>query len=263
MRALGGALAVWLREFTVFKRETSRVISAVLQPLMWILLFGGGLGGSVGRGASVALPAGIDYQQYIFPGILMMSVLFSSVFYGMYLVWDRKIDVLKAVLVSPVPRPAIFLGKVLGGCTDVLIQSAILLVVGAVILRLPLGRYALAILPSLGVILLAAMGTVSIGLTIGSRFESMEGFQVVGTFVNFPLFFLSGALFPLGAALRASQPLLFHLAHADPITYPVDALRGILFGANLFPMALDLAVMVGFAAVMVAIGGFAFGRMRL
>jgi len=119
-RDLAGVYAVWLREFIVFKRETSRVISAMVQPLLWTFLFGGGMGGSVAReGAAADIPAGLTYQQYIFPGILIMSALFTSMYYGLYIVWDRKIDVLKEILVSPVSRIAIFFGKVLGGCMDV------------------------------------------------------------------------------------------------------------------------------------------------
>jgi ABC-2 type transport system permease protein len=263
-RELAGVHAVWLREFTVFKRETSRVVSALVQPLMWIFLFGGGLGGSVAREGSVAdLPAGLTYQQFIFPGVLMMSALFTSLYYGLYIVWDRKIDVLKEILVSPVSRTAIFFGKVLGGCTDVLIQSCVLLALGYFILGRPGTGYLLHLAPALGVVFLAAVGTVSIGLCLGSLFESLEGFQVVTTFIAFPLFFLSGALYPLGETLREAQPALYAAARLDPVTYPVDALRGILLHANGFPMALSLAVMGAFAAAMVALGGFAFNRMKL
>jgi ABC-2 type transport system permease protein len=263
-RELAGVHAVWLREFTVFKRERSRVVSALVQPLMWIFLFGGGLGGSAAGGANALdLPAGLPYQQYIFPGVLMMSALFTSLYYGLYIVWDRKIDVLKAVLVSPVSRTAIFFGKVLGGCTDVVIQSAVLLVLGYFILGRPGPGYALSIPAALGVVLLASVGTVSIGLLLGSLFESLEGFQVVITFIAFPLYFLSGALYPVGEALRESQPLLYYASRLDPVTYPVDALRGILLDANRFHPMTALAVMAAFAVVMVAAGARAFNRMKL
>jgi ABC-2 type transport system permease protein len=263
-RELAGVFAVWLREFTVFKREKSRVISAIAQPLMWIFLFGGGLGGGAHRGVTApGIPPGIGYQQYIFPGILMMSALFTSIFYGLYIVWDRKIDVLKAVLVSPVSRTSIFFGKVLGGCTDVLIQASILLVIGYFILGRPGAGYFAHVPQALAVIFVAAVGTVSIGLCLGSLFESMEGFQVVSTFLTFPLFFLSGALYPLDASLRHAQPVLYHLARLDPIAYPVDTLRGLLLGANLFDPWLNLTVMGVFAVSMVALGGAMFNRMKL
>jgi ABC-2 type transport system permease protein len=263
-RELAGIAAVWLREFTVFKREKARVISALAQPLMWIFMFGGGLGGSVQRGGGAeGIPPAVSYQQFIFPGILIMSGLFTSIFYGLYIVWDRKIDVLKAVLVSPVSRTSIFFGKVLGGCTDVLIQAAMLLLIGYFVLGQPGTAYFVRVPLALGVIFLSAVGTVSVGLCLGSLFESMEGFQVVSTFLTFPLFFLSGALYPLGDTLRRSQPFLYLLARLDPVTYPVDALRGLLLGASRFGGSLDLAVIALFAASMVALGGFMFNRMKL
>jgi ABC-2 type transport system permease protein len=263
-RELAGVYAVWLRELIVFKRETSRVVSSMVQPLLWIVLFGGGLGGSVAReGAVAGLPPGLSYQHFIFPGILMMSALFSSMYYGLYIVWDRKIDVLKEVLVSPVSRTAIFFGKVLGGCTDVAIQSVVLLVIGYAALGLPGDDLPLRIPLALGTILLATIGTVSIGLFLGTLFESLEGFQVVTTFIAFPLFFLSGALYPVGDALRESRPALYVAARLDPVTYAVDALRGILLGAHQVHPATALAVLGAFAGLMVAVGGYAFNRMRL
>ncbi len=263
-RQLAGVHAVWLREFIVFKREKARVISAIAQPLIWIFLFGGGLGGAGGREGSVAdLPPGANYQQFIFPGMVIMSTVFTSMFYGLYIVWDRKIDVLKEVLVAPVSRTAVFFGKVLGGCTDVLIQSAVLLIVGYFILDRPGTSYLSAMLPALGIVFLTAVGTVSIGLALGTLFESFEGFQVVSTFLSFPLFFLSGALYPLGETLERTRPFLFHAARFDPITYAVDALRGLLLDANRNAIGLDALVLVAFAFVMVGLGGAAFRRMRL
>jgi ABC-2 type transport system permease protein len=258
MGELAGIHAVWLREFTVFKREKSRVVSALVQPLMWIFLFGGGVG--AGTAGSVD---GVPYQRFIFPGILMMSALFSSLFYGLYIVWDRKIDVLKEVLVSPVSRTSIFFGKVLGGCTDVVIQSTVLLSIGYFLLGMPGPAYLLSMAASLGIVFLAAIGTVSIGLTLGSLFESLEGFQVVITFLAFPLFFLSGALYPLDAPLAASQPVLYAVASVNPITYSVGLLRGALVGVQSVHPAVGLAVVGGFGALMVSVGGFAFNRMKL
>jgi len=264
MGDLGGVYAVWLREFTVFKREKSRVVSALVQPLMWIFLFGGGIGGSFSGSASgLGLPPGYTYQQFIFPGIVMQSALFSSMFFGLYIVWDRKIDVLKEVLVSPVSRPAIFFGKVLGGCTDVMIQTSVLLVIGYFLLGMPGPGYAGTFLLALGVVFLAAIGTVSIGLTLGSLFESLEGFQVVITFLAFPLFFLSAGLFPLNPALQTAQPAIFYVAHGNPITYPVDALHAVILGWSAFHPAVSVAVTAGFALLMVGVGTLAFNRMKL
>ncbi len=112
--------ALWLRELMVFRREKSRVITSIFNPILWIFVFGGGLGSSVNIG-------GLNYQVFVYPGILAMTVLFTSVFYGVYIVWDRRIDILKEVLVAPLSRTTIFVGKVLGGCTDAMLQAFIVL----------------------------------------------------------------------------------------------------------------------------------------
>jgi ABC-2 type transport system permease protein len=247
MRELNAMVAVWRREFIVFRREVSRVISSIVSPLMWLLLFGAGLGSTVQVGHE-------GYQSFIFPGIVVMATLFTSTFYGVYIIWDRKIDVLKAVLVAPVSRVAIFFGKVLGGCTDALLQAAVLLVVGLFFVSYtPLG-----LLAALGIVLLTSIGFVALGLAIGAFFESLEGFQLIGTFVVFPLFFLSGALYPLDDVPR----WLLVLARFDPVTYAVDALRAVMLGTSAFSLPLDLAVLAGFAAATVLVGSVAFGRMK-
>ena len=215
---------------------------------MWLVLFGSGLSGSVTVG-------GAGYQTFIFPGIVIMSVLFTSVFYGVYIIWDRKIDVLKAVLVAPVSRLAIFFGKVLGGCTDALLQSTVIILLGFFFVSFtPLG-----LLLSFVVVVLTAIGFVALGLALGAFFESLEGFQLIGTFLVFPVYFLSGALFPLDDRLPA---WLRVVARFDPATYAVDATRYAMLGTAVFPVWLDLAVLFGFSATMVVLGSLAFSRMK-
>jgi ABC-2 type transport system permease protein len=247
MSELDGVLAVWRRELIVFKREVSRVVSSIVSPLMWLLLFGSGVGSAVNVG-------GQDYQAFIFPGIVIMSVLFTSIFYGVYIIWDRKIDVLKAILVAPVSRVSIFFGKVLGGCTDALLQSTVLIGIGFFFVSYTPAGLALSLL----VVLLTAIGFVALGLAIGAFFESLEGFQLIGTFLTFPLFFLSGALYPLDnvpAWLRA-------LSIVDPVTYAVDATRYAMLGRSTFSPVLDLAALAAFGLVTVLVGSVAFSRMK-
>ncbi|MBI5489149.1 MAG: ABC transporter permease [Deltaproteobacteria bacterium] len=247
MSELGAVVAVWRREFIVFRREVSRVVSSIVSPLMWLFLFGAGVGGTVEVG-------GEHYQAFIFPGIVIMATLFTSMFYGVYIIWDRKIDVLKAVLVAPVSRVAIFFGKVLGGCTDALLQAVVLLLVGLFFVSYtPLGLLAAA-----GIVLLTSIAFVALGLGIGAFFESLEGFQLIGTFVVFPLFFLSGALYRLDQV----PGWLRVLSRVDPVTYAVDALRGVLLGLNVFPLSLDVAILAAFAALAVLGGSLSFGRMK-
>jgi ABC-2 type transport system permease protein len=253
---IGGIAAIWYREWKVFLREKSRIVASAVNPVLWLLVFGGGLG------RSVSIP-GTDYQAFIFPGILAQATLFSSIFFGVYIVWDRKIDFLKEVLVAPISRTSMFIGKVVGGATDSVVQSIILLVLGALLgeagaipgLHPTPGRFAFA----LAILGLTTASLVSVGLIIGSLMESPEGFQLVSSFVLFPTFFLSGALFPLDRLPRWLSPLVL----LDPLTYAVDALRQVILGASHFGLPLDLAVMTGFTAVVIALGSAAFRRMKV
>jgi len=253
---LSGILAVWYREWKVYQREKSRIVASLVNPVLWLVVFGGGLG------ASVTI-AGGNYQSFIFPGILAQAVLFSSIFFGVYIVWDRKIDFLKEVLVAPISRTGIFVGKVLGGATDAAVQSLMLLVLGVVLARLGavpgLRLTPITMVLAMLVLLLTTISLVSIGLIIGSQMDSPEGFQLISSFFLFPTFFLSGALFPLDRL----PPWLKPLVSLDPLTYSVDALRHLLLGASYHPMAIDVLVMVGMAMVTITIGTFAFERMRV
>lgn len=127
MSQLSGLYAIWLREVKVFFREYSRLIGSVLTPLLWLVVVGKGIGASIEDEESFG---GYGYDTFIFPGILCMTVLFQSVFYGLYIVWDRKIDFLKEVLAAPLHRSTIFLGKVLGGVTDSMVQVTIIVILG-------------------------------------------------------------------------------------------------------------------------------------
>ena len=248
MSRFEGIYALWLREFKVFTRERSRVVTSIFTPILWIFVFGGGLGSAVDIGD-------VNYQVFIYPGILAMSVLFSSVFFGTYIVWDRKIDILKEVLVAPLSRTSIFVGKVLGGCTDSMIQAFIMLLIS-----FALGVYLSpsAILLAILLLFLLALSLVSTGLIIGSLMESPEGFNMIVSFLVFPLFLFSGALFPL-----ENLPLwLRAMTYIDPVTYGVDGLRTVIIGVSQFPLYLDLGVLAGFAAVMFTIGTRAFERMK-
>jgi ABC-2 type transport system permease protein len=247
-KELLGVYAVWWREFKVFQREKSRIVSSIVQPLMWLFLFGTSIGASVNM-------ASVDYQDYIYPGVLTMSVLFGSVFFGLYIVWDRKIDVLKAILVAPVSRISIFLGKVLGGCTDVTIQIIILFMFSFLFPSIDPWGIPLALL----LLLITSVALVSLGLALGSLLESLEGFQVISAFLVFPLFFLSGALYPVNDKLPG---WLKELVVLNPLTYAVDGVRGALLHVHVFPFYLDLGVITFFAATMFALGSILFARMK-
>jgi len=251
-----GIYALWYREFKVFLREKSRIVSSIINPILWFLIIGGGIGSSISFGK-------INYQTFIFPGILIQTALFSSIFFGVYIVWDKKIDFLKEVLVAPISRTSIFVGKILGGSTDALIQISILLVIGVAFVQTGiitgLNLSIASVLTSMAFMFVAIVGLVSIGLIIGSQMESPEGFQLISSFLIFPMFFLSGALFPINNL----PPWIATFTFLDPMTYAVDGLRGVLVGISQFQIYFDFLVVSAFSFVMVLIGIFAIKRMKL
>ena len=264
MSEMKGIYALWYRETKVFLRERSRVISSIINPLLWLLIIGGGLGSAVSFG-------GVNYQTFIYPGVLIQTALFSSVFFGVYIVWDKKVDFMKEVLVAPMRRTSLFVGKILGGSTDTLLQILILFAIGFIFtfvgimpgLHLTVSSIAI----SLAFLLMTTIGLVSIGLILGSQMESPEGFQLIISFLVFPLFFLSGSLFPITNLPNWLAPFIF----MNPVTYAVDGIRTILIGEQekviigaiqLSPM-LDFMIVTLFSIIMIGIGTYAFKKMKL
>lgn len=243
-------VGMWRREVVTYLRETSRVVSSIVSPLMWIAIVGIG----IDRGLRPELAGGINYLEFLVPGIVAQAIMFSTIFYGLYIVWDRKMDVLKAVLVTPVPRSVVFLGKVLGGATQAIIEGAIMLVIALFFIT-----YFWWNVPALlGVVVLTAVLFTSMGLALGSFFESFEGFRMTSSFLAFPMFFLSGALFPIDDL----PAWLTWFVIVNPLTYSVDALRGLMVGVHVYPYAQSLLVLSGFTFAMVLIGGVSFHRMK-
>jgi len=245
---LSGFYALWYREIKVFTREKSRIISSLFTPILWLGVFGGGLGSAVSL-------SGVNYETFIFPGILAMTILFTSVFFGLYIVWDKKIDFFKEVLVAPLSRTTIFMGKTVGGSVDSLIQGGAMLIFGLFIGV----HYTLqSLLAILGFMFVLAVMLVSVGLILGSNMESVEGFQLISSFLIFPMFFFSGTLFPTNNL----PPYLLALTMIDPVTYAVDGLRGLMLGTSAFPIPLDFAVMLIYTSIMVALGVLSFKRLK-
>jgi len=256
MSELKGIYALWYRETKVFLRERSRVISSIINPLLWLLIIGGGLGSAVSFG-------GVNYQAFIYPGVLIQTALFSSVFFGVYIVWDKKEDFMKEVLVAPMRRTSLFVGKILGGSTDTLLQILILFFIGIVFtisgVMPGLHFSVFSVIISLAFLLVVTVGLVSVGLIIGSQMESPEGFQVIISFLIFPLFFLSGALFPITNLPAWLAPFIF----VNPVTYAVDGIRGVLVGISRFSLLFDFALVCLFALIMILLGTYAFKKMKI
>jgi ABC-2 type transport system permease protein len=252
MSELRGIYTLWLREVKRYAREKARLISSFVQPLIWLVIFGSGL-----RLTALGLSK-VTYQQFIFPGIVGQTLLFTSMFMGISVIWDREFGFLKEILVAPISRISVFIGKVLGGSTDAVIQGSFVFVFSFLVsVRVSISAF----LFSLPIMLLITFGMVSVGLTIASLMESLESFGVIQTFVNLPLFFLSGALFPIGNFPK----WLGWISVIDPLTYGVDALRiTILQGAWLpnYPLPYDILALVGFGLAMISVGTVIFGRRR-
>jgi len=247
---LDGIYGVWLREFKVFLRERERIIGAIFTPLLWMVAFGGGLGASVSIGE-------YNYQQFVFPGTVAMATLFASMFYGVYLVWDKKLDFFKEVLVAPLSRASIFVGKAAGGITISLIEGAIIVVLGMLIAGVAISP--VLFLQALFVIFTLSLGITALGLTIGARMKSPDGFNLIISFVIWPLFILSGAFFPL----ENLPSYLQIVTQLNPVTYGVDALRGVMLGATHYGILFDLGALWLFNIVAAIVGAIEFGRMKL
>ncbi len=252
MSELRGIYTLWLREVKRYTREKTRLISSFIQPLLWLIIFGSGM-----RFASTGL-AGIDYQKFIFPGIVCQTLLFTSIFMGISVIWDREFGFLKEIMVAPISRVSVFVGKMLGGSTDAVIQGSFVFVFSFLVaIHVGIDTF----LISLPIMLLITFGMVSVGLTLASLMESLESFGVIQTFVNLPLFFLSGALFPLSAF----PPWLGWVSIVDPLTYGVDALRITILKEAwipIRPLYYDLRTLVLFDVAMIVVGTVIFGRTK-
>lgn len=256
MTEIRGLYTLWLREIKRYVRDRTRLVGSIVQPLLWLVIFGVGIGKTVG-GSN--LP-GISYQELIFPGIIGQTLLFTSMFMGISVIWDKEFGFMKEILVAPISRFSIFLGKMIGDSTDALIQGSIVVILGLALgIKISLGAF-LAAVP---IMLLITFGLTSLGLTIASFMGSLESYGAVQSFVNLPMFFLSGALFQLSLLPTWMQTL----SKANPLTYGVDALRTVFLGDSWKPyqvasLWIDVLIVGIFALIMIVVGTWAFSRMK-
>ena len=241
---------MWLRELRRYTRSRAQIIASLGQPLLYLLALGFGLGPifeKAGQGS---------YLQFVAPGVIAMSILFTSVFSGIGMLWDRQFGFLKETLVAPVPRIQVMIGRTLGGATVAVIQGMLIAVICLIaglrvhnLSSIPLAFFFMG---------LTAFVFASLGMAIGSILEDMQGFQLVMNFLVLPIFFLSGALFPL-----TNLPLVLKwITHIDPLTYGVDALRGTLTGAAHFSLTLDTLVLCALATIFITMGAYLFSRIQ-
>lgn len=260
---------VWRRELIRFSRNRLRIITALVQPVLFLFVLGTGLSSLMGHGLG---SASSDFQTFMFPGVVAMTVLFTAIFSAVSIVWDREFGFLREMLVAPVRRGALVVGKCAGGATVATIQAIIMLALAGLV-HVPYSP--VLIFTLVGEMLLAAITITALGTALASRMAQVESFQVVMQFVVLPLFFLSGALFPL----RSLPTWLAILTKFDPLAYVVDPMRravfahvhttptvralfsgGVTWNGWTVPIGLELALVAVIGVVLLAIAIVAFGR---
>src|SRR5580658_8768074 len=209
---------VWRRELIRFRTDRLRAITALIQPVLFLFVLGTGLGALAGR----SLPSGIDFKTFIYPGVLAMSVLFTAIFSAASIVWDREFGFLREILVAPVSRAAIVIGKCLGGATIATFQGLIFLCL-AWFAHVPYNP--VLFLGLIGMLLLLSFTLTAFGVMMAARIKQFQAFMALTQMLVMPLFFLSGAFYPL-AGLPAWLTVLTRL---DPLTYIVGPMRHVVF----------------------------------
>lgn len=242
---------IWLRSMKRYVRSKSRIIGSVSMPLFLLLFLGFGLN------AVVTLPNSENYIAFLMPGMVAMSVLFSSVFSGIQIIWDKQFGFLKETLVAPVSRLEIMIGQTVGGATTAFIQGIIILVLSlfiGLVVDNPF-RFLVAFV----FMALIGISFTAFGIAIASRMEDMTGFQLIMNFIIFPVFALSGAFFPINSL----PPVMGTVTLLDPLTYGVEGIRYGLTGSSQIDPLVCLAVISGFALATTAIGAFLFRKIRI
>jgi ABC-2 type transport system permease protein len=243
---------IWLRNVKRYLRSKSRIIGSLGMPLFFLLTLGFGLN------SVVNVPRfSQGYTGFIIPGIIAMSVLFSSIFAGIQIIWDKQFGFLKETLVAPVSRLEIMIGQTLGGATTSFIQGFILLVL-SLLFGLILAK-ASGFLIAFGFMLLIGLSFTALGIAIASKMEDMHGFQLIMNFLIFPIFGLSGAIFPIDSL----PGWLKTITMFDPLTYGVEGIRYGLLGVSHINPVLSLVVLGGFTMAMIILGAELFRKISI
>jgi ABC-2 type transport system permease protein len=242
---------LWLRQLKRFIRKKASLVGALGQPVIFLLAFGFGLSPIFARAG-----AG-NYMQFLAPGIIAMTVLFTSIFTGVEIIWDRQFGFLKKTFVAPISRFEILLGKTFGGATVAIVQGLLVFLITLLVGFRPVS---LAMLPVafLFLVMVACLFS-ALGTVIAARLDDMQGFPLIINFVIQPLFYLSGALFPLAGLPK----VLEIITQLNPLSYGVDGLRGTLTGIVQFSLWTDMGVLVGVTLLLLWIGSLLFSRIQI
>lgn len=242
---------MWLRQLKRFWRSRSRVAASLAQPLLF--LFGLGFG----FGPVYSKAGGGDYIQFLAPGVISMTILFAAIFSGIEIIWDKQFGFLKETLVAPVSRFQLMLGKTLGGATVALIQG--LIIFGITFIAGFRPAHALMVPVGFLFMILIAILFTAIGSAIAARMNDMQGFPLIMNFIVMPLFFLSGALFPLNQLSK----ILSVIIRVNPLSYGVDGVRGALTGIYHFGFATNIFVLIVVILIFVSVGAYQFSKIEI
>lgn len=248
---MNGIYILWYRQLKRFVRTKSRIVGALGQPIIFLLAIGFGLNPIYQKAG------GGNYIQFLAPGIIVMSVLFTSIFTGLEIIWDKQFGFLKETLVAPIPRWEILVGKVLGGATVAMIQGTLVFLITLVAGFRPTNLLAVPI--AFLFLFLVAILSSAIGAAIAARLDDMQSFPLIINFLVQPLFFLSGAIFPL-----KNLPLFLDiLTKINPFSYGVDGLRYAFSGSHVFSPLISISVLTVASIIMLSIGMYQFSRVQV
>jgi len=242
---------MWLRQIKRYWRSKSRIIGFLAQPLLFLIALGFGFGPIFQKAG------GGDYIEFLAPGIIAMAILFTAMFNGIEVIWDKEFGFLKETLIAPVSRYKIMFGRTLGGATVAMIQGVIVFALSMLIGFKPISI--MMTLISFVFMFLIAMLFTALGIAIASKLEDMQGFQLIMNFIVMPLFFLSGALFPIDSLPTALKIVI----KLNPLSYGVDGIRGALTGISHLGLFLDFIILVITAFVITVIGSYLFSKVEI
>ncbi|MFA6048169.1 MAG: ABC transporter permease [Parcubacteria group bacterium] len=242
---------LWLRQLKRYFRSRSRMIGSLGQPILFLLALGYGFGPvfqKAGQG---------NYLEFLAPGVIGMSIIFTAIFSGIEIIWDRQFGFLKETLVAPVSRLNIMIGRTIGGATVATGQGVIVFFIAMIAGFRPVNYYMIPM--AFLVMALIALLFTALGTAIASRLEDFQGFQLIMNFLVMPLFFLSGALFPLTGLPKA----IAIITRIDPLTYGIDALRGFLISVSYYSMTFDIIILSALTALFLLVGSYLFSKIQI
>ena len=242
---------LWLRQLKRYFRSKSRIIGSLGQPILFLVALGFGLGPVFQKAG------GGNYIEFLSPGIISMSILFLAMFSGIEVIWDRQFGFLKETLVSPVPRWQIMMGRTLGGATVAIMQGVLVFAISFLV-GFRMENWALFPLALVFMAMIALLFT-ALGTAIASVLEDMHGFQLIMNFLVMPIFFLSGALFPVENLPKVLETLV----RINPLAYGVDGLRGTLGGVAQFGLFADFWIMAVIVAILIGVGSYMFNKIQV